>query len=213
MAIKKQAKNKVYGSLSSSPVLQLFPDPIILTGATNIPVATDDGYLGQVVINKTNATAYMLVQDAAGASNWQSLTGATGLTPVTISATGLITTTGNITTTGTGSITSATTLTATLGNITATNGNVILGTVGNSIKIKQGNAASGASAGQATLTGVTPVVITVTGCTAASAVLVSLLTPAGTPGVWTIVPTTGSFSIVSSTAETSTFSFLVVNAA
>ncbi len=109
-----------------------------------------------------------------------------------------------------GSIASTTTLTATLGNITATNGNLVLGTAGNKLQIAVGTNGS---------VGVTPamttgaVTVSSTAVTANSIILYSVVTPGGSLGTYTLTKSAGvSFTITSSSAtETSTFNYLIIN--
>jgi hypothetical protein len=67
------------------------------------------------------------------------------------------------------SVTAATSLTATLGNITATNGNLVLGTAGNKLQIATG---ANASVGTATLVGGT-VTVSTTAVTASSLIMLT----------------------------------------
>lgn len=113
----------------------------------------------------------------------------------------------------TGAITAGTTLTATLGDITATNGDLVLGTAGNKVSI-----ATGADASVGTSAAMTAGAITVatTAVTASSIIFVSHNTLAGTPGA--VSAPTGSivagtsFDIVSSSnTDTSTVNWWIVN--
>jgi hypothetical protein len=112
-----------------------------------------------------------------------------------------------------GSIEATTSLTATLGDITATNGNLVLGTAGNKIEITTGaNASIGTSLAMTAGT----ITIATTAVTASSIIIVSYNTIAGTPGsisapVASIVAGT-SFDIVSSSnTDTSTVNWWIVN--
>lgn len=113
------------------------------------------------------------------------------------------------------SATVGTTITATLGNITATNGNVVLGSAGNKLVIHATTAANDSVGLSAALSG-TPGTLTVstTACTASSKVFVQRATPGGTLGNIS-VPTasigSGSFVINSDANETSTFMYWIVN--
>lgn len=107
----------------------------------------------------------------AGTAN-QITTAASGST-VTLSLPAAITAPGSLTTTtslsATTTVTAGTGITATTGNITATNGNLVLGTAGNKLSITEG---ANASLGQATLTGGT-VTVSTTAVTANSRIFIS----------------------------------------
>ena len=114
----------------------------------------------------------------------------------------------------TGSVTAGTTLTATLGNITATNGNLSLGTAGNKLLIATG---SNASVGTTAALSGTPgtIVVSTTAVTAASKIFLSVNTPGGSQGFLSaptasIVANT-SFVINSTANETSTVDWLIIN--
>jgi len=111
----------------------------------------------------------------------------------------------------TGSLTAGTTLTATLGAITATNGNLVLGTAGNKISITTG---ANASLGTTAAMGGTPgtVTVTSTAVTTSSIIIFSRNTTGGTPGNVSIsAQTNGSFTLLSTGNETSTFNYLIIN--
>ena len=110
-----------------------------------------------------------------------------------------------------GSVTSTTTLTATLGNITATNGNLVLGTAGNKLSIATGtNASVGTSGALSTGT----VTVATTAVTASSKIFLTRAVAGGTLGnlsVGTITAGT-SFTITSDQAlDTSTVNWLIIN--
>ena len=110
-----------------------------------------------------------------------------------------------------GSLTAATTITATLGAITATNGNLVLGTAGNKLSITTGSNASLGVTGN--MSG-TPGSITVnsTAVTASSIILFSRAATGGTPGNVSIsAQSSGSFTLLSTGNETSTFNYLIIN--
>lgn len=98
--------------------------------------------------------------------------------------------------------------------ITATTGSLTLSAAGGGIVIKEG---SNATMGTATLNGVTGVTVNTTKVTANSRIFVSRITPAGTPGHLScaavdVTPGT-SFKIVSTTAETSTVCWVILEPA
>lgn len=115
----------------------------------------------------------------------------------------------------TGSVTAGTTLTATLGAITATNGNLVLGAAGNKLVIATG---ANASVGTATLAAGGPggtITVNTSAVTAASIILTSRNTSGGTLGniacpSASIVPGV-SFLITSDQADTSTVNWQIIN--
>jgi len=112
-----------------------------------------------------------------------------------------------------GSITAGTSITATLGNITATNGNLSLGTAGNKIVIATGsNASVGTSSAMSGNPGA--VVVATTACSATAKVFYSRATAGGTLGNVSITAQDGTgFTLTStSTNETSTFNWWIINA-
>jgi hypothetical protein len=127
---------------------------------------------------------------------------ATGTTSVDIYAgSGNVNLNGNVF--ATASIDAATTL-------TATNGNLVLGTAGNKLEIAAGsNASVGVTA--AMTAGV--IVVSTTAVTASSLIFYSVVTPGGTVGTYTITKSAGvSFTITSTSGtETSTFNYLIIN--
>lgn len=111
-----------------------------------------------------------------------------------------------------GSVTATTTLTATLGAITATNGNVVLGTAGNKLVIATG---SNASVGTSSAMSGTPGAVTVatTACSGTAKVFYSRATTGGTPGQVSITAQDGTgFTLTSTANETSTFNWWIINA-
>ena len=110
-----------------------------------------------------------------------------------------------------GSVTATTTLTATLGNITATNGNLSLGTAGNKIVI-----ATGANASVGTSAAMTAGAVTVatTASSATALIYFSRATTGGTPGDVSITAQDGTGFTLTSTSntETSTFNYWIINA-
>ncbi len=107
-------------------------------------------------------------------------------------------------------------MTATLGNITATNGDLVLGTTGNKLQIHATTAASDSIGTSAVLDGASPsqLVVATTAVTANSKIFLSYATAGGTQGslsVGTIVGGT-SFQIKSSAnGDTSTVNYLIIN--
>lgn len=110
-----------------------------------------------------------------------------------------------------GSLTTTTSLTATLGNITATNGNLFLGTAGNKLSIATGANASVGTSGALSTGAVT---VTTTAVTAGSKIFLTRAVASGTLGnlsVGTITAGT-SFTITSdNNADTSTVNWLIIN--
>ncbi len=109
-------------------------------------------------------------------------------------------------------IQSGTSLTATLGNITATNGNLILGTAGNKIVIATGaNASVGTSAAMSGTPGA--VTVATTACSATAKIFYCRATTGGTPGQVSITAQDGTgFTLTSTGNETSTFNWWIINA-
>lgn len=111
-----------------------------------------------------------------------------------------------------GSLTTTTSLTATLGNIVATNGSLSLGTAGNKIVIATG---SNASVGVSGVMSGTPGTVTVatTACSATTLVFFSRKTAGGSLGDVSISAQDGTgFTLTSSANETSTFNWWIINA-
>lgn len=111
-----------------------------------------------------------------------------------------------------GSLTAATTVTATLGAITATNGNLVLGTAGNKLVITTG---SNASVGTSGVMSGTPGAVTVatTACSATAKVFYSRAVTGGTMGNVSITAQDGTgFTLTSTGNETSTFNWWIINA-
>jgi len=111
-----------------------------------------------------------------------------------------------------GSLTAGTTITATLGNITATNGNIVLGTLGNKFIVPTGtNASAGTSAAMSGTPGV--VTVATTACSSTALVFYSRKTTGGTPGQVSITAQDGTgFTLTSTGNETSTFNWWIINA-
>lgn len=111
-----------------------------------------------------------------------------------------------------GSIAATTSITATLGNITATNGNLSLATAGNKIIIATGaNASVGTSAAMSGTPGA--VTVTTTASSATAKIFFSRATTGGTPGNVSITAQDGTgFTLTSTANETSTFNWWIINA-
>lgn len=155
-------------------------------------------------------TATWTQEGGSGSGTVTSVTGTTnqiGVTPTTgapvVSLPSAITAPGSLTTT--------TSLTATLGNITATNGNLVLGTAGNKLSITTGsNASTGVSGAMTGTPGV--IAVATTACTASSVIVFSRATTGGTPGQVSITAqSTSGFTLTSTANETSTFNYLIIN--
>ena len=110
------------------------------------------------------------------------------------------------------SITAGTTLTATLGAITATNGNLAMGTAGNKIIVPTG---ANASAGTSGVMAGTPGAVTVatTACSGTALIFFCRNVTGGTPGDVSITAQDGTgFTLTSTGNETSTFNWWIINA-
>jgi hypothetical protein len=115
----------------------------------------------------------------------------------------------------TGSLTASTTLTATAGAITATNGNLVLGTTGNKLVIHASTAASD-SIGTSVAMTAGSVTVSTSAVTASSIIFVSINTIGGTAGavsapVASIVPGVSFVINSSSGSDTSTVNYWIVN--
>lgn len=111
-----------------------------------------------------------------------------------------------------GALTASTSITATLGNITATNGNVALSTAGNKLVIATGaNASVGTSAAMSGTPGAVTVATTASSGTAL--IFFSRNVTGGTPGEVSITAQDGTgFTLTSTANETSTFNWWIINA-
>lgn len=209
-----------------------------LIKSTRAPTTNDKKYpIGSIWINTTTSTSYQLVTvpgiwtilGSGSGGDIQTLTGGSGgaLLPTTgninlLGTSNQITSTGSGSTitfslpsalTAPGSVTATTTLTATLGDITATNGNLVLTAAGNKLKIHSTTAASDSVGVSGVMSG-TPGAVTVTtsACTTSSTILFSRATTGGTPGQVSITSQlNGSFVLTSTGNETSTFNYLIIN--
>lgn len=109
-------------------------------------------------------------------------------------------------------VTAGTTITATLGAITATNGNLVLATAGNKIVIATGaNASVGTSAAMSGTPG--EVTVATTASSATALIFYSRATTGGTPGHVSITAQDATgFTLTSTENETSTFNWWIINA-
>jgi len=110
-----------------------------------------------------------------------------------------------------GSLTAGTTITATLGAITATNGNVVLGTAGNKVIVATG---SNASVGTTAAMTAGVVIVATTASSGTAKIFYSRATTGGTPGNVSITAQDGTGFTLTSTSntETSTFNYWIINA-
>jgi hypothetical protein len=188
------------------------------------PTITDTRFfVGQEWVWENNGIWFLLGLSSAGGvttANWQQVSTSTGDILSVSGTSGQITATTTAgavvlslpaAVTAPGSITSATTLTATLGNITATNGNLVLGTAGNKINIATGaNSSVGTSAAMIAGT----ITVANTSVTAASKIFLTNGGAAGTIGtlsVGTIVPGTSFVINSSNVLDTSVVNYLIIN--
>lgn len=111
-----------------------------------------------------------------------------------------------------GALTTASTIESTVGNITATNGNLVMGTAGNKIIVPTGaNASAGLSAAMSGTPGA--VAVSTTACSGTALVFYSRATAGGTVGNVSITAQDGTgFTLTSDANETSTFNWWIINA-
>ena len=148
---------------------------------------------------------------ASGATVTVSVVSSPSFAGTVTAASGIVSTAGNISAT-VGAVNAGTSMTATLGNITATNGNLSLGTAGNKIVIATG---SNASVGTSGVMSGTPGAVTVatTACSATAKVFYSRAVTGGTMGNVSITAQDGTgFTLTSTGNETSTFNWWIINA-
>ena len=112
-----------------------------------------------------------------------------------------------------GSIAATTTLTATLGNITATNGNLVLNTSGNKLVINATTPTTASVGTTAAMSGSGAVTITSSAITDSSKIIYSRRLTGGTTGDVSITAQAGGSATLTSTSatETSTFDYLIIN--
>lgn len=216
-------------------------NPPNLIKSVRAPSTNDFRYpIGTLWINTTTSVSYQLVTapgiwtilGSSAGGDIQTLTGDSG--GAILPAVGdivLAGTANEITTAGAGStitfslpaaitapgsLTTTTSITATLGDITATNGDLVLAAAGNKLQIHASTAASDSVGTSAVLDGASPsqLVVATTAVTASSKIFLSYGTAGGTQGslsVGTIVAGT-SFQILSSAnGDTSTVNYLIIN--
>jgi fibronectin-binding autotransporter adhesin len=170
------------------------PGSLAVTTTLNVTGLTTLAALTAVGTANINASGSAVTTIGTGGTGAVHIGNATGNTAVT------------------GSLTASTTLTATLGAITATNGNLVLGTIGNKIIIPTG---TNASAGTSGVMSGTPGAVTVatTACSATAKVFYCRATTGGTPGQVSITAQDGTgFTLTSTGNETSTFNWWIINA-
>lgn len=155
-----------------------------------------------------SAADTLKTDDALLVAGTLGVTGATTLSSTL--ASGALTVTGAASTTT--SVTAGTTVTATLGDITATNGNIVASTAGKGLQVKTG---SNAKAGTATANGSTAVTVSTTAVTANSMIFLGGQTPAGTPSapyLFAVTPGT-SFQFKCAASDTGTIAWMIVEPA
>lgn len=138
-----QITSSVVGGVATLSIPAAFQAPGSVTAATGL-VATTGG---------VTASAGNISASAGSVSASTTVTGGTGVTATTGN---IVASTGDLIATA-GAVSAGTTVTATLGAITATNGNLVLGTAGNKLVIAAG---ANASVGTATLVAGTVTVAT-----------------------------------------------------
>lgn len=110
-----------------------------------------------------------------------------------------------------GTVTAATSITATLGDITATNGNFVASTIGKGLVLKQG---ANGKVGTFVNNGTTPVTTSNTSIAITDTIVISLNTVGGTvgatPHVATITASTG-FTTVGAASDTSTYNYTIIS--
>lgn len=198
------------------------------SGGAITPSAGNINVLGSGVLAFAGSGSTLTGSITPGSTLISTLTGGSGgaLSPTTgnfnlLGTANQITSTGSGSTitlsipsafTGPGSITATTTLTATLGAITATNGNIVMGTAGNKIIVPTGaNASAGVSSAMSGTPG--SVVVATTACSATAKVFYARATAGGTLGNVSISAQNGTgFTLLSTGNETSTFNWWIINA-
>lgn len=213
-------------------------NPADVIQVTATPSAADISHnLGTIAVQNSNGHAWMLTSKVGGTAGWEAIGGG-GLSVATLTGGSggaispvagnidLLGTANQIVTTGTagtitwslpatvvapGSIAATTTLTATLGAITATNGNLVLGTAGNKVVIATG---ANASVGTSEAMTAGAVTVTTTASSATAKIFYSRATTGGTAGEVSITAQDGTgFTLTSSSnTETSTFNWWIINA-
>jgi len=128
MAIQRTRAQSAYGY--PTPMQDVFPQPVVMDRA---PTTADQGEIGQLWVNSTANTAYVLCSITAGSSNWiTSPSGGITAASFTISPGNLLVDTGNATIAGTLNVAGLSTLGAlaagatTLTGVVALNGNTTI---------------------------------------------------------------------------------------
>lgn len=188
------------GSLTTNYAINPGSLAFALANSASLPIGSSTAGSGAFTTLTQAGTANI---NTTGAAITTIGTGGTGATRI-----------GNATgnTQVTGYLTASTTLTATLGNITATNGNLSLATAGNKIVIATG---SNASVGTSGAMSGTPGSVTVatTACSSTALIFFSRNVTGGTPGEVSITAQSGTgFTLTSTGNETSTFNWWIINA-
>lgn len=176
------------------------PGAFMYSGTSGVWIALGSGATGGVVTINSNAPVagdYIL----AGTTNQIAVAQTAGTTTFTIPSAFI----------APGSIAATTTVTATLGAITATNGNLVLGTAGNKVVIATG---ANASVGTSSAMTAGEVIVATTASSATAKIFYSRATTGGTPGNVSITAQDGTgFTLTSTSAtETSTFNWWIINA-
>lgn len=198
------------------------------SGGAISPTTGNTNIVGSGVLAFAGSGSTLTGSVTPGSSLIATLTGDTGgaLSPTTGNF-GLVGTANQITAAGSGStitwslsstliapgsVTASTTLTASSGAITATNGNFVLGTLGNKIIIPVGsNGSVGTSGNMSGSPGA--VTVTTTASSATAKIFYARATTGGTPGEVSITAQDGSgFTLTSTADETSTFNWWIINA-
>lgn len=197
----------------------------VAPASTNVKGPNGPFKIGQDWIDSAALASYTLVGLAASSGSitgtWVQTGGTSGAVSSVLGTANQITvnTAANVATvslpsaiTAPGSLTTTTSLTATLGNITATNGNLVMGTAGNKIIVPTGvNASAGTSGAMAGTPGV--VTVTTTASSGTALIFFSRKTTGGTPGDVSITAQDGTgFTLTSTGNETSTFNWWIINA-
>lgn len=175
------------------------------TGVVNIGNTT-----GNTTVTGTLTTSDKITISNGGltvSSDGVDVTGNSTLTG-NIDVTGVIDVTGDISSTT--DITAGTSLTVTAGDITATDGNFVLGAAGNKLVIATGSNASAGISDSMTAGAVT---VATTACSATALVFYARATVGDTPGEVSITAQDATgFTLTSSSAtETSTFNWWIIN--
>jgi len=123
-------QNRAYSV--GQPLSGIFPAPIVVSGATNTPKTTDHAEVGQMWVNTTLDSFYVLTSDAGGTATWLPMSTASGA----ITGTQLTITPGPTSITGTIVFPSilnkvlVTNGTGTVSGTAATDGQVLVGSTG-----------------------------------------------------------------------------------